>query len=103
VVRKDVSHLCRLLIQRTGDSYFWTSLQTTLDAETVFWLRKTSYKIIRVQLLPSPTTVTSLITLLVGFLNLIEVQGIPWEGNYSSWLEQKQKRLAQVAKTQNGF
>ncbi|MBL8672780.1 MAG: energy-dependent translational throttle protein EttA, partial [Alphaproteobacteria bacterium] len=33
-------------------------------------------------------------------LELDRGRGIPWEGNYSSWLEQKQKRLAQEEKTE---
>jgi ATP-binding cassette ChvD family protein len=34
-------------------------------------------------------------------LELDRGQGIPWEGNYSSWLEQKQKRLEQEEKTES--
>ncbi|OQX06367.1 MAG: energy-dependent translational throttle protein EttA, partial [Thiothrix lacustris] len=35
-------------------------------------------------------------------LELDRGQGIPWEGNYSSWLEQKQNRLAQESKSEQG-
>ena len=38
--------------------------------------------------------------LLDGFLNLIE-EGIPWKGNYSSWLDQKSKRLAKEEKVES--
>ncbi len=41
------------------------------------------------------TTVTSSITLQAGSLELDRGEGIPWEGNYSSWLERKNQRLAQ--------
>ena len=34
-------------------------------------------------------------------LELDRGSGIPWEGNYSSWLEQKQKRLASEEKTES--
>ncbi|MEX0633787.1 ATP-binding cassette domain-containing protein [Serratia ureilytica] len=44
----------------------------------------------------SPTTVTSWITWPAGS-ELDRGEGIPWEGNYSSWLEQKDARLAQEA------
>ena len=35
-----------------------------------------------------------------GFWNSIAARGIPWEGNYSSWLEQKQRSLAQEEKSE---
>ena len=34
-------------------------------------------------------------------LELDRGEGIPWEGNYSSWLEQKEKRLEQEQATEN--
>ena len=34
-------------------------------------------------------------------LELDRGEGIPWEGNYSSWLDQKSKRLAQEEKTES--
>ena len=42
----------------------------------------------------SPTTAISSTTWPSGFSSSTAGQGIPWEGNYSSWLEQKQARLA---------
>ena len=42
----------------------------------------------------SPTTATSSTTSPSWILELDRGQGIPWQGNYSSWLEQKQARLA---------
>ena len=46
----------------------------------------------------SPTTATSSTTSRGWILELDRGHGIPWEGNYSSWLEQKQQRLAQEEK-----
>ena len=37
----------------------------------------------------------------VWILELDRGEGIPWEGNYSSWLEQKEARLAQEEKTES--
>ena len=42
----------------------------------------------------SPTTATSSTTWPAGSSSSYQGAGIPWEGNYSSWLEQKQRRLA---------
>ena len=44
---------------------------------------------------PSLTTGTSSTTWQAGFLELDRGRGIPWKGNYSSWLEQKEHRLEQ--------
>ena len=43
---------------------------------------------------PSPTTATSSTTWPAGSSSSTAGAGIPWKGNYSSWLEQKQARLA---------
>ena len=48
---------------------------------------------------PSPTTATSSTTSPAGSSSSTAAQGIPWKGNYSSWLEQKQARLAIEEKT----
>ena len=50
----------------------------------------------------SPTTATSWTRSTGWTLELDRGQGIPYEGNYSAWLEQKQKRLEQEAKTEAG-
>ena len=47
---------------------------------------------------PSPTIATSSTTSPAGSSSSTAARGIPYEGNYSSWLEQKQKRLAQEEK-----
>ena len=50
---------------------------------------------------PSPTIATSSITSPSWILELDRGQGIPWQGNYSSWLEQKQDRLAKEEKQES--
>ena len=47
----------------------------------------------KVPLWQLPTTVTFLDNVAGWILELDRGEGIPWEGNYSSWLEQKEKRL----------
>ncbi len=49
---------------------------------------------------PSRTTATSSTTPPSGSSSSIAGTGIPWKGNYSSWLDQKQQRLAQEEKTE---
>ena len=49
----------------------------------------------------SRTIATSSTTSPAGSSSSIAAPGIPWEGNYSSWLEQKQKRLAVEEKTES--
>ena len=71
-----------------------------LDAESVHWLE---------QFLKSfPGTVIAVthdryfLDNVAGWiLELDRGEGIPWEGNYSSWLEQKANRLAQEEKKRN--
>lgn len=83
--------LCRLLLQRP-DLLLLDEPTNHLDAESVAWLERF--------LQDYPGTVV-LIThdryfldnVVSWILELDRAQGIPFEGNYSSWLEQKQKRL----------
>ena len=70
-----------------------------LDAESVAWLEHFLAKF--------PGTVIAVthdryfLDNVAGWiLELDRGEGIPWKGNYSSWLEQKQKRLAQEEKTE---
>ena len=51
--------------------------------------------LLRARSSPSPTTATSSTTWPAGSSSSTAGAGIPWEGNYTSWLEQKQDRLAQ--------
>ena len=52
---------------------------------------------------PSPTTATSSTTWRAGSWSSTAAAGIPFEGNYSSWLEQKQARLAQEEKQDSSW
>jgi len=84
--------LCRLLLSKP-DLLLLDEPTNHLDAESVAWLERT--------LKDYPGTVVAVthdryfLDNVAGWiLELDRGAGIPWEGNYSSWLEQKQARLA---------
>ncbi len=88
--------LCRLLLQQP-DLLLLDEPTNHLDAESVAWLEH--------HLAQYPGTVVAVthdryfLDNVAGWiLELDRGRGIPWEGNYSSWLEQKEKRLAQEEK-----
>jgi sulfate-transporting ATPase len=88
--------LCRLLLSRP-DLLLLDEPTNHLDAESVAWLERT--------LQDYPGTVVAVthdryfLDNVAGWiLELDRGFGIPWEGNYSSWLEQKQARLANEEK-----
>lgn len=88
--------LCRLLIQRP-DILLLDEPTNHLDAESVDWLEN--------HLQEYEGTVIAIthdryfLDNVAGWiLELDRGEGIPWKGNYSSWLEQKSKRLAQEEK-----
>jgi sulfate-transporting ATPase len=88
--------LCRLLLQKP-DLLLLDEPTNHLDAESVAWLQRFlhDYK-------GTVVTVTHdryfLDDVAGWILELDRGQGIPYEGNYSGWLDQKQKRLAQEGK-----
>jgi energy-dependent translational throttle protein EttA len=90
--------LCRLLLSRP-DMLLLDEPTNHLDAESVYWLE---------QFLQKFTGTVVAITHDRYFLDnaagwILELDrghGIPYEGNYSSWLEQKEARLAQEQKTE---
>jgi len=90
--------LCRLLLSHP-DMLLLDEPTNHLDADSVAWLER---------FLKEYTGTVVAVTHDRYFLDnvagwILELdrgQGIPWEGNYSSWLEQKQARLAQEEKTQ---
>ena len=89
--------LCRLLLQEP-DVLLLDEPTNHLDAESVHWLEHhlSQYKgtIIAV------THDRYFLDNVAGWiLELDRGEGIPWKGNYSSWLEQKSIRLAQESKT----
>jgi len=88
--------LCRLLLQKP-DLLLLDEPTNHLDAESVAWLERF--------LKDYPGTVVAVthdryfLDNVAGWiLELDRGAGIPWEGNYSSWLEQKQARLSQEEK-----
>src|SRR6185437_11199462 len=88
--------LCRLLLQKP-DLLLLDEPTNHLDAESVAWLQRF--------LAEYPGTVVTVthdryfLDEVAGWiLELDRGRGIPYEGNYSGWLEQKQKRLAQEGK-----
>ncbi len=83
--------LCRLLLQ-SPDLLLLDEPTNHLDAETVAWLEHflADYK----GTVVAVTHDRYFLDNVAGWiLELDRGAGIPWEGNYSSWLEQKQKRL----------
>lgn len=91
--------LCRLLLQQP-DVLLLDEPTNHLDAESVLWLEEhlNQYKgtVIAV------THDRYFLDNVAGWiLELDRGEGIPWKGNYSSWLDQKQKRLAQEEKSQS--
>lgn len=91
--------LCKLLLQEP-DILLLDEPTNHLDAETVWWLERhlQNYKgtIIAV------THDRYFLDNVAGWiLELDRGQGIPYEGNYSGWLEQKAKRLAQEEKSES--
>ena len=88
--------LCRLLLQ-SPDLLLLDEPTNHLDAETVAWLERflAEYQGTVVAI----THDRYFLDNVAGWiLELDRGAGIPWEGNYSSWLEQKQKRLQVEAK-----
>ncbi len=91
--------LCRLLLEKP-DMLLLDEPTNHLDAESVAWLE--------IFLRDYPGTVVAVthdryfLDNVAGWiLELDRGEGIPWEGNYSSWLEQKEKRLEQEGKTED--
>ena len=83
--------LCKILLERP-DLLLLDEPTNHLDADSVAWLER--------HLAEYPGTVVAVthdryfLDNVAGWiLELDRGEGIPWEGNYSSWLEQKQKRL----------
>ena len=88
--------LCRLLLQQP-DVLLLDEPTNHLDAESIDWLEQ--------HLRQYPGTVIAIthdryfLDHVAGWiLELDRGEGIPWKGNYSSWLEQKTKRMAQEEK-----
>ncbi len=91
--------LCRLLLQ-SPDLLLLDEPTNHLDAESVAWL-ETFLKEYKGTVVAITHDRYFLDNVAGWILELDRGQGIPWEGNYSSWLEQKQQRLAQEAKSES--
>lgn len=90
--------LCRLLLSRP-DMLLLDEPTNHLDAESVEWLEQFLHRF--------PGTVVAvthdryfLDNAAEWILELDRGEGIPWKGNYSSWLDQKEKRLEQERRQQ---
>jgi ATP-binding cassette ChvD family protein len=91
--------LCRLLLQEP-DILLLDEPTNHLDAETILWLEHhlQNYKGTVIAI----THDRYFLDNVAGWiLELDRGTGIPWEGNYSSWLDQKQKRLALEEKSES--
>ncbi len=93
--------LCRLLLSKP-DMLLMDEPTNHLDAESVTWLERF--------LEEYPSTVVAvthdryfLDNVAKWILELDRGHGIPWEGNYSSWLEQKEQRLSQEQRQQDAL
>ncbi|MBD3587322.1 energy-dependent translational throttle protein EttA [Salinimonas sp. HHU 13199] len=91
--------LCRLLLEKP-DMLLLDEPTNHLDAESVAWLERFLHDY--------EGTVVAIthdryfLDNVAGWiLELDRGEGIPWEGNYTSWLEQKDKRLEQEERTEN--
>jgi sulfate-transporting ATPase len=91
--------LCRILLEKP-DLLLLDEPTNHLDAESVAWLEQ--------HLKEYPGTVVSIthdryfLDNVAGWiLELDKGEGVPWEGNYSSWLDQKKKRLQQEEKSES--
>jgi len=91
--------LCRLLLAKP-DMLLLDEPTNHLDAESVEWLEQ------YLQRFPGTVVAVThdryfLDNAAEWILELDRGHGIPWRGNYSSWLDQKQERLAQEEKTES--
>src|SRR3954452_368284 len=91
--------LCRILLERP-DLFLLDEPTNHLDAESVAWLEHHLHEY--------PGTIVAVthdryfLDNVAGWiLELDRGAGIPWEGNYSSWLEQKRKRLESEEKAES--
>src|SRR5689334_8524829 len=91
--------LCRLLLQKP-DILLLDEPTNHLDAESVGWLEQHLQKYEGTVI--AVTHDRYFLDNVAGWiLELDQGRGIPWEGNYSSWLEQKQERLRREEKAES--
>src|SRR5215212_3232547 len=91
--------LCRLLLQKP-DILLLDELTNHLDAESLAWLEQHLQQYAGTVI--AVTHDRYFLDNVAGWiLELDRGEGIPWKGNYSSWLDQKSARLAQEQKTED--
>ena len=91
--------LCRLLLQKP-DILLLDEPTNHLDAETVAWLEQHLQRYAGTVI--AVTHDRYFLDNVAGWiLELDRGEGIPWKGNYSSWLEQKQERLRREEKAES--
>ncbi len=92
--------LCRLLLQKP-DILLLDEPTNHLDAESVAWLEQHLQRYAGTVI--AVTHDRYFLDNVAGWiLELDRGEGIPWKGNYSSWLEQKQERLRREEKAESG-
>ncbi|MDR3425681.1 MAG: energy-dependent translational throttle protein EttA [Alphaproteobacteria bacterium] len=92
--------LCRLLLQKP-DLLLLDEPTNHLDAESIAWLQ--TYLAAYTGAVVMVTHDRYFLDNVTGWiLELDRAKGIPYEGNYSAWLEQKQKRLEQESREETG-
>jgi ATP-binding cassette ChvD family protein len=91
--------LCRLLLQEP-DVLLLDEPTNHLDAESVLWLEQ-HLKVYKGTVIAVTHDRYFLDNVAGWILELDRGEGIPWKGNYSSWLEQKQERLKKEEKTES--
>jgi ATP-binding cassette ChvD family protein len=91
--------LCRILLEKP-DLLLLDEPTNHLDAESVAWLEQhlKEYKGTVVSITHDRYFLDNVAE---WILELDRGEGVPWKGNYSSWLDQKEKRLAQEEKTES--
>ncbi|WDE04064.1 energy-dependent translational throttle protein EttA [Thalassomonas viridans] len=93
--------LCRLLLQKP-DMLLLDEPTNHLDAESVAWLERFLHDYTGTVV--AITHDRYFLDNVAGWiLELDRGHGIPWEGNYSSWLEQKDQRLQQESKAESAL
>src|SRR5271156_5575145 len=91
--------LCKMLLQKP-DLLLLDEPTNHLDAESVAWLERHLQEYVGTVV--AVTHDRYFLDNVAGWiLELDRGQGIPWKGNYSSWLEQKQERLAREEKKES--
>ncbi|WP_439481837.1 energy-dependent translational throttle protein EttA [Cyclobacterium plantarum] len=91
--------LCRLLLQEP-EVLLLDEPTNHLDAESVLWLEQ-HLKLYKGTVIAVTHDRYFLDNVAGWILELDRGEGIPWKGNYSSWLEQKQDRLKKEEKTES--